>query len=149
MQQADDKHGVATGLYWSGMTFQDGESHDYAQARQYFEEALPLWRELGIAVMSHGSLALTLIDLGQCYHFLGEDQRAKVCQDEAIQLSQAVDNKHFLSSAYLYRGYAYLGMHALDLAEADFPQRRRICPRVEGGRCPHGAGGLGRGSPVA
>ncbi len=75
---------------------------------------------MGLLVADYGGVVLNLIDLGQTYHFLGDGARAKACQDEAIQLSLADGNEQFLSSAQLYRGYANLGLDALDLASADF-----------------------------
>ncbi len=121
-QTLADKRGIAAGTYFWGVILQEGDTPDHVQSRQYFEQSLLLWRELGVTITRYGYGGVTrnLLALGQVYHLLGQDQRTIECFDESLRLCDEFKHDEFLVMLFMSRGYAKLQLSELDQASVDF-----------------------------
>lgn len=121
-QQLADPRGIAAATYFIGTVYQEGEPRDHEQARQYFEQSLAMWRELGVIITRYGSggVARNLLALGQSQHFLGQQAQAIACYDESLRLCQEHKHNDFLVALHLARGFAHLQNGSLDRADEDF-----------------------------
>ena len=87
LQEAGGRTGEANTLDNLGETY-SGMGRG-AEAFDYFNQALAIWREVG----EHGGEAMTLNNMGRAYADLGQKQRSLEVYNQALSLSRTIGNR--------------------------------------------------------
>lgn len=87
---SDQNYVKAYRLFWEAGELRDQDSdQSVSQAKDKYEEAILLWRELGDNIKE----AYTLYDLGYVYRRLGEQQKALELYNQALPIWRAAENR--------------------------------------------------------
>jgi tetratricopeptide (TPR) repeat protein len=79
---------------------------DLAAARNYFEQAVSCYRELG----DQQSEGLALANLGLLFHYLGNDEAAVTTCYQALKISQSIGGRDTEAEVLGYLGHAQLSL---------------------------------------
>ena len=119
-QLADTLSELAEVHYWIGSLT------EYEAARRRYEEALPIYREIGARLGEANAIR----SLGDVHRMLVEYAQARELYDRAEAISREIGDRNGLAGTYWRRGMLYTRQGQAEKAVVAFQQAERIYTEI-------------------
>ena len=104
---------LARALLWAGWLVQ---IQDYPHAKEYYEQALSIWRELGDELR----IAFTISNLGRCTW--DDPEKSRHLLEQSLEIYRKLDNQAYIARQLILLGESYLDSKD----ERDVAQARKL-----------------------